>query len=167
MGSSWTSVQTILAAAALALMTASIARADEAPAAPSPPAGATSTTACAKADFEGVVEQAAGSLRDLNAKNKPSFQEKLRSLKTKRGWSNDQFMTEAAPFVRDDKIAEYDTATEDLLSAISSLGQEGAAAASPDCAVLLELRAQMKVLVDTQSSKWAYMFQKLDTELWK
>jgi hypothetical protein len=25
----------------------------------------------------------------------------------------------------------------------------------------------LKVLVDTQNAKWSYMFQKLDTELWK
>jgi hypothetical protein len=47
------------------------------------------------------------------------------------------------------------------------MGQEGAAAATPDCAILLELRARMKVLVDTQTSKWAYMFEKIETELWK
>lgn len=122
---------------------------------------------CAKADFEAVVEQAAGSLRELNVKNKPLFQEKLRSLKAKRGWTNEQFMTEAAPLVRDDKIASYDQATEELLSAISQMGQEGAAAAQPDCALLLELRARMKALVDTQTTKWGYMFEKIDTELWK
>jgi hypothetical protein len=154
----------IIAAAAVTLVAASGARAEEASAVKAPPAV---DTTCTKGDFEGVVEQAAGSLRDLNAKNKPSFQEKLRSLKTKRGWTSDQFMTEAAPFVRDDKIAEFDNATEDLLSAISSMGQEGAAAATPDCAILLELRARMKVLVDTQTSKWAYMFDKIETELWK
>jgi hypothetical protein len=122
---------------------------------------------CAKADFEAVVEQAAGSLRDLNGKNKPLFQEKLRNLKTKRGWSNDQFISEAAPLVRDDKISGYDQTTEELLSAISQMGQEGAAAAKPDCGLLLELRARMKVLVDTQSAKWAYMFEKIEAELWK
>jgi hypothetical protein len=36
---------------------------------------------------------------------------------------------------------------------------------TPDCAVLLELRARMKVLVETQTAKWAYMFQKIDAEL--
>ena len=124
-------------------------------------------TTCAKTDFEAVVEDAAASLRELNSKNKPTFQEKLRQLKDKRGWSHEQFLAEAAPFVRDDKIAVFDQSTEELLSAMSSMGQEGATAATPDCAVLLELRARMKVLVDTQSAKWSYMFEKIETELWK
>ena len=122
---------------------------------------------CAKADFEGVVEQAAGALRDLNSKNKPLFQEKLRGLKDKRGWTHEQFLTEAAPFVRDDKIEAFDLSTEGLLSSIASMGQEGASAKSPDCAVLLELRARMRVLVETQTARWAYMFEKIETELWK
>jgi hypothetical protein len=56
--------------------------------------------ACTKAEFEGVVDEAAAALRDLNNKNRPDFQEKLRTLKDKRGWSNDQFLKEAAPFVK-------------------------------------------------------------------
>ena len=114
-----------------------------------------------------MVEQAAGALRDLNSKNKPLFQEKLRGLKDKRGWTHEQFLTEAAPFVRDDKIEAFDSSTEGLLSSIASMGQEGASAKSPDCAVLLELRARMKVLVETQTARWAYMFEKIETELWK
>ncbi len=30
-----------------------------------------------------------------------------------------------------------------------------------------EFRARMKVLVDTQTARWAYMFEKIETELWK
>lgn len=122
---------------------------------------------CTKGDFEAVVEQAAGALRDLNFKNKPLFQEKLRALKDKRGWSHDQFIQEAAPFVRDEKIEAFDTATDQLLSAIASMGQTGAQAKTPDCALLLELRARMKLLVDTQTAKWTHMFEKIETELWK
>ncbi len=47
------------------------------------------------------------------------------------------------------------------------MGQAGADAKTPDCALLLELRARMKVLVDTQNAKWTYMFKKLDTALWE
>jgi hypothetical protein len=134
-----------------------------APAAPATPEGASKE--CAKSDFEAVVDDAAAALRDLNLKNKPDFQEKLRQLKDKRGWSHDQFMTEAAPYVRDDKIAVFDQQSDQLLNDISSLGQEGAEAKTPDCALLHELRARMKVLVDTQSAKWSYMFEKLNAAL--
>ncbi len=138
----------------LALASAALAQAD-APAAQQ----------CAKAEFEDVVDEAAASLRDLNMKNKPAFQEKLRELKDKRGWTHDQFLKEAAPYVRDAKIAVFDQDLDRLLSDISSLGQEGADAKTPDCALLLELRARMKVLVDTQTAKWTYMFEKLDAAL--
>ena len=120
---------------------------------------------CAKADFEAVVDDAAGALRDLNLQNKPAFQEKLRQLKDKRGWSHDAFLKEAAPFVRDDKIAVYDQESERLLTDISTLGQEGADAPTPDCALLADLKTRMQTLVDTQTAKWTYMFSKLDAAL--
>jgi len=130
-------------------------------------ASAPSLNDCTRADFEAVVDNAAAALRSLNMKNKPAFQEKLRALKEKRGWSHDAFLKEAAPFVRDERIAVFDQQSERLLSDISSMGQEGADAKTPNCALLLELRARMKVLVETQTAKWTYMFEKLDTELWK
>lgn len=149
-----------------AILPPAFAGTSDAPAAAPAPAPTPSAT-CAKSDFEAVVEQAAGSLRDLNAKNKPAFQEKLRTLKDKRGWDHAVFLKEAAPFVRDDKISEFDQSTDVLLTAISQLGQEGANAAVPDCALLLELRARMTMLVETQTAKWVYMFGKIDAELWK
>ena len=121
--------------------------------------------ACAKSDFEAVVDSAAAALRALNLKHRPAFQEQLRALKAKRGWSEDQFLKEAAPFVRDDKIAVYDQESERLLADISTLGQEGADAATPDCALLADLKARMKTLVDTQTEKWTYMSSKLDAAL--
>lgn len=129
---------------------------------PKPEAGG---QVCAKADFEAVVDDAAGALRDLNLQNKPAFQEKLRQLKDKRGWSHDAFLKEAAPFVRDDKIAVYDQDSERLLTDISTLGQEGAEAPTPDCALLADLKTRMRTLVETQTAKWTYMFSKLDAAL--
>jgi hypothetical protein len=128
---------------------------------------APSLDVCKKADFEAVVDNAAAALRSLNSKNKPAFQEKLRALKQKRGWSHDEFLKEAAPFVRDERIAVFDEQSERLLGDISTMGQEGADAKTPDCVLLGELRARMEVLVDTQNAKWTYMFKKLDTALWE
>ncbi len=121
--------------------------------------------ACVKSDFEAVVDDAAAALRDLNQQNKPVFQDKLRQLKEKRGWTHDQFLKEAVPYVRDDEISVFDQKSEALLNEISTMGQDGAAAKTPDCALLLELRGRMKVLVETQTSKWSYMFDKLDKAL--
>ena len=120
---------------------------------------------CSKGDFEAVVDEAAASLRDLTRQNTPQFQAKLRQLKDKRAWSNDQFMKEAEPFVRDDAIAGFDQKSEEFLARITSGGQSQSASAKPDCALLLELRAAMQALVDTQRTKWSYMFDKLDKEL--
>lgn len=120
---------------------------------------------CARGDFEAVVDGAAAALRDLNATNKPVFQQRLRELKDKRGWGHDEFLTKAAPYVRDDKIAVFDQTSQDLLVAISTLGQEGSEAPTPDCRLLGELRDRMKKLVETQTSKWSYMFAKLEKAL--
>jgi hypothetical protein len=132
-----------------------------------PLARAEDPASCAKAEFEDAVDEAAAALRELNNKHRPEFQEKLRQLKDKRGWSNDQFMKEAAPFVKDDQIDVYDDTTNDLLAKITEMGQEGAAAKTPDCAMLSELRDHMDELVGTQTRKWTYMFEKLDKELAK
>ena len=132
-----------------------------------PHSAAAQDAACAKAEFEAAVDEAAAALRDLNNKNRPEFQEKLRTLKDKRGWSNDQFLKEAAPYVKDEQIEVFDNKSNELLAKISSMGQEGSGAKTPDCAMLSELRAQMNVLVETQTAKWTYMFGKLSAELAK
>ena len=113
------------------------------------------------------MDEAGATLRDLNAVNKPRFQDKLRQLKDKRGWAHDQFLREAAPLVSDDKINGYDAQSTALLEKIAAGGEAGAAAASPDCAVLGQLQASMKNLVDTQTAKWTYMTTKIDAELAK
>jgi hypothetical protein len=123
--------------------------------------------ACARGDFEAVVDEAAGALRDLARQNTPQFQGKLRQLKTKRGWSDDRFLQEAEPLVRDEKITDFDRKSEAFLARITSAGQSGSSAAAPDCALLAELHATMKVLVETQKAKWAYMFEKIEGELRK
>src|SRR5262249_22619953 len=135
-----TGTTTRLAASMIVMLTAAgHAQTGEAPAPPPAAQAHAPAGECQRTDFEAVVDDAAAALRELNLKNKPDFQEKLRQLKDKRGWSHDQFLTEAAPFVRDDKIAVFDQQSDQLLNDISSLGQEGADAKTPDCALLHEL----------------------------
>lgn len=125
------------------------------------------TSQCSKADFEAVVDEAAGALGALARENTPQFQARLRQLKAKRGWSDDQFLREAEPLVRDEKIAGFDQQSEDFLARITSGGQAGASGAAPDCKLLGELRTIMGSLVETQKAKWAYMFERIEAELRK
>ena len=122
---------------------------------------------CSKADFEAVVDEAAAALRTLNHQNTPQFQARLRQLKDKRGWSHEQFLSEAAPFVRDEAIAAFDQKSEDFLARITQAGQSQATAASLNCALLVDLRASLAALVETQKAKWTYMFDKISAELGK
>lgn len=120
---------------------------------------------CSRRDFEQVVDDAAAALRDLNAKNRPTFQDKLRALKDKRGWSTEQFLVEATTYVQDEKIGEFDQTSAELLARINSMGAEGSASASPDCKLLSDVNTAMKELVAAQRAKWTYMFSKLETAL--
>ena len=119
-----------------------------------PGAAAAQAPQCSKAYFEAVVDD--GEL----CGHLPPFQGKLRQLKAKRGWSDDQLKRPS--LVRDDKIAGFDQRSEEFLLRI--------AAANParrprQTALLAELRAVMQSLVETQKAKWAYMFEKIEAEL--
>ena len=140
---------------------------DAPPASPEQVAPPATPDTCTKSEFESAVDEAAEKLRELNNTHRPTFQAKLRQLKDKRAWNNDQFLKEAAPFVKDDQITVFDDKSNELLASISSMGQEGANASEPNCKMLADLRSLMGVLVETQGAKWTYMFQKLDTELAK
>ena len=122
-------------------------------------------SSCIRSDFEQVVETAAAALRDLNARNAPGFQDKLRLLRERKKWSAEEFMDKATPFVQDDKITAYDQRSNELLSKVNNMGEAGAAATTPDCRLLQDLRSTMKALIDTQIEKWAYMFAKIERGL--
>lgn len=122
---------------------------------------------CAKSAFEEVVGAAANTLRDLNQKNRPAFQTRLRELRDKRNWTPDQFLKEAAPLVQDDKIAEFDLRSQEFLERIQSMGAGAPASEELRCKALAEVRGYMQSLVEVQTAKWAYMFGRLEQEFSK
>jgi hypothetical protein len=122
--------------------------------------------ACGKADFEAVVNSAGAALRDLAQQNAPLFQAKLRQLKDKRNWSNDQFLQQAEPLVRDETIAGHDKKSEELVARITGGGGQ-AESAAPNCALLAGLQEDLKLLLETQQAKWTHMFARIEQELAK
>jgi hypothetical protein len=128
-------------------------------------AGAAAQVACKRDDFEAVVAEAARALRDLNQKNKPAFQARLRELRDLRGWTPDEFIRQGAIYVQDARIAEFDERSNAVLESIQRIGTEGASSQSPSCQTLEELRGLMRTLVAVQTEKWTYMFRKIEQEL--
>lgn len=124
--------------------------------------GSARAQSCPRAEFEAVVDQASNTLVQVTQKNAPEFQGRLRALKDKRGWTNEQLMRDGAQFVRDATITAFDEKSEQLLIKINSQGSDTA-----DCKILADLKAAMAALVETQAAKWAYMFDKIDKELAK
>lgn len=120
---------------------------------------------CKRADFEAVVASVATALGELHAANKPVFQGRLAQLKAKRGWSQDEFLRQAAPLVQDETIATLDARASEMLDRIQSGGDIGTTAREPDCALLEELRGTLKMLVGVQTEKWNYMLKRVEEEL--
>jgi hypothetical protein len=127
-------------------------------------AWAQATTDCSKDEFAAVVDQSGQMLRGLNEKNKAPFQAKLRQLKTKMGWTDQQFLVEARPYVIDDKIKSFDEAANGLVQEINTLGDTSAAPV-PDCKTLNALRANLDKLVTVVTAKWQYMTDKIEAAL--
>jgi hypothetical protein len=130
---------------------------------------------CGREAFSAVVSQASTELAALNEAQKNGFQQKLQLLKSRQSWTDADFVEKATPFVKDDRIAEYDAGNKALLARVPQLGVSapalaGATASLPggadrNCTMLKELRSLMTELVGNSRAKWAYMLGKVDKAL--
>ena len=123
------------------------------------------SVACAKTDFEAVVNEAGAALRDLNQQNTPLFPGQAAPAQG-QAQLEQRPVPEGGGALRARRgIVGYDQKSEELLTRITGGGQVGGGPA-PDC-TLSGLGGALKVLVETQKAKWTYMFAKLDKELAK
>ncbi len=134
---------------------------------------------CGREAFAAVVGQVGAELASMNDAQKKIFQEKLTLLKTRQGWSDADYVTNATPYVQDSRIAAFDESNKALLGKIPQLGAGAAAAPAlagaaasiggsdgdPHCAMLAELRALMGTVVENTRAKWSYMLGKVDGAL--
>ncbi len=128
-----------------------------APAAPS----AVAAQPCDKAAFEGVVSAAGTTISTLNAEKKTAFQDGLKALKARAGWSEQDYVVKATPYVKDERTAELDRANADLLAKVQTLGAGGDATDDARCAMLAELQTLMDQVVANTRAKWEHMIAKV------
>jgi hypothetical protein len=135
---------------------------------------------CGREAFASVVEHASAELSAMNEANKKRFHEKLQTLKSRAGWSDADFVTQATPFIRDERISAFDTQNKLLLAKVPELGNAERTVASlantspaigtsadGRCGMMNELRGLMAAVVENSRAKWTYMFGKVDAALEK
>jgi hypothetical protein len=130
---------------------------------------------CDQAAFAAVVGEAGAQLTAINGAAKKSFQDKLQALKTRENWSDADFVANATPFVKDEKIVAFDEGNKALLAKVPQLGGGepvlASTAALPGaddrnakrCAMLGELRGLMTQVIENTRAKWAYLLGKIET----
>jgi hypothetical protein len=139
--------------------------------------GGAQSEECGREALAAIVNQASTELIAMNDANKKQLQEKLQQLRAKSGWSEAEFVTQATPFIKDDRIAGYDAEHNALLAKVPEIGAVGSVAslassapavsigAGRSCALVTELRQLMSAVVENSRAKWTYVFGKLDAAL--
>ena len=126
---------------------------------PVPAAAAT----CTADDFAAAVDKSGAQLRTFNGEALPKLRDKLKELKTAKGWGDD-YEEKGLDTVRDARAEKFDSDAEELITKIDMLGRPPTDK-QPDCAKLAELQAAGLELLALMKAKSAYMISKIDTEI--
>ena len=100
------------------------------------PVSATAAT-CTADDFAAAVDKSGAQLRTFNGEALPKLRDKLKELKTAKGWGDD-YEEKALDTVRDARAEKFDSDAEELITKIDMLGRPPTDK-QPDCAKLAEL----------------------------
>lgn len=119
---------------------------------------------CGREALTAIVAQASKALTIMNKDKTASFQLRLKELKAKRRWTDEQLLQEAAPIVKNPSVAAFDTKTKAIFGQITGLGSEQA---QPTCAMRDKLNELLAALVKNNVEKWALIMDAVDAELSK
>ena len=123
-----------------------------------------SAAPCVADDFAAAVDRSGASLRAFNGEMLPQLQDKLKQLKTQRGWNDADGEEKAMALVRDERTAKLDAEAEDLIVKIDMLGRVPEKGL-PDCSKLTELEAAGVELLAVMKAKSKYTLGKLDAAI--
>ncbi len=123
-----------------------------------------SAETCTAESYGAAVDAAAADIRAFNSDAQPKLQEKLKALKTKKGWSDESFEEKGLDYLRDARIAELDQKTSELYTKIDTLGRPDPGQ-PVDCAGLAELKAAGSEMLAVLKTKSAYLTEKIDKEI--
>lgn len=119
---------------------------------------------CPATDFSREVDAAGEALRSFNSSMAPELQQRIRQLKTAKGWSDEDAERLAQDYLFDARIAGLDRKANDLLTKLDDLGSLGEQG-NADCSKLNELKATGVELLAVMKAKSSYTLAKIDDEI--
>lgn len=117
---------------------------------------------CGRDALKQIVAQAGTALTIMNKDKTESFHLRLKELKNKRGWSDKEMLTKAAPIVKNEEVSAFDVKTKIIFAQITELGQ---GANAPSCKMRDQLQELLGSLVENTVAKWALIMDAIEAEL--
>jgi hypothetical protein len=125
--------------------------------------GQTATPACTADDFAKTVDGVGATLRTFNGEAAPRLQARLKVLKDKNGWGDDDYEDKAIVSLQDQRLETLDGTANELLARIDTLGRVDAGQPA-DCTRLEELKTVGIELLAVMKAKSAYLVAKIDQQ---
>lgn len=119
---------------------------------------------CTAEQLAEAIDQAGANLRRITQELQPRIDQRLRLLKSKRGWSDAEFEERGYAEIADQRTASLEQQANELLARVDTLGVL-TAGATPECGRLQELSAASLELQATVRAKGQYTITRLDAAL--
>lgn len=120
-----------------------------------------SAQTCTRTTVRAVVDDTGRALRQIHQEAQVRLDTGLRKLKTRRGWTEDEYLEKGNEFLSDERTEALDAKASELLARLDKLA-ESAPGVEPDCARLGELEATALELQAAVRSKTRHMLARLD-----
>ena len=99
---------------------------------------------CDRDHLSKAVAAVSSKLEKMKSVYAEAFQQKLRQLKKQKRWSDQEFIKNAATFVKNEKIEAYDAQNKELMASIAALGgNDTQTKKQPDCVMLVQLNSRL------------------------
>ena len=119
---------------------------------------------CTRAQLGRVIDESDEALRKANQDASPRLMAKLRQLRDRKGWPEEDYEAKAYEYLEDEKVRALDDQAKLLLARVDELSEEKVNA-EPSCARIGDLQAAFSELKATVQAKSAYLIGKIDKEL--
>ena len=119
--------------------------------------GTSFAESCGRDVFSDVFNKASSELVRMNSKRASGVKLKLKELKALASWSDQEFLVNASPLVKNEQILEFDSQSKALLASAADFGGSGTTLSRGECGKVDELRALLSLLIENTREKWSFM----------